>query len=417
MPRPGPRPYECVRRAWHSDWHQPMRGSIIQQIFRVVNAAHGPATRKNREWQKQLPIVVLKAEEIMYSKANSEADYTNPDTLWDRLSDAIDTIIRRDEGTETGQFLQPCIEAALVLGCIPVRGSRSQRHYNPWSYLSSRALEPPPMAPAASNVLDKINIERPTFRPSNPFGSQSGIPKPKMANQANSASKSDSLMNHSTIPMATNNVSILHPNLLHSFITSCPLESNIAMKFGSVYPLYYGTHFRNVEPRFGLNNVIVGTPIGWSPTDPAFCGATMDLFHSERIGNAADKLSQENSRESHEKASETDCDLSLRLGTISNSKSLVREIRDGGSSSCQEGSKFSEWSSRNREFCFFPSVNTNDSSEPCPSKQVAAGKVQNLATTLGKRKALLHDDEGGDVHWKQEPLSNQFPSRIIWPGL
>ena len=34
MPRPGPRPYECVRRAWHSDRHQPMRGSIIQQIFR-----------------------------------------------------------------------------------------------------------------------------------------------------------------------------------------------------------------------------------------------------------------------------------------------------------------------------------------------------------------------------------------------
>ncbi|MCI18602.1 hypothetical protein A2U01_0039757, partial [Trifolium medium] len=23
MPRPGPRPYECVRRAWHSERHQP----------------------------------------------------------------------------------------------------------------------------------------------------------------------------------------------------------------------------------------------------------------------------------------------------------------------------------------------------------------------------------------------------------
>lgn len=34
MPRPGPRPYECVRRAWHSERHQPVRGSIIQQIFR-----------------------------------------------------------------------------------------------------------------------------------------------------------------------------------------------------------------------------------------------------------------------------------------------------------------------------------------------------------------------------------------------
>lgn len=99
MPRPGPRPYECVRRAWHSDRHQPMRGSITQQIFRyflgancilcvllnfvickvlticlirVVIERHSVVTKKNREWQQKLPVVVLKAEEIMYSKANSE---------------------------------------------------------------------------------------------------------------------------------------------------------------------------------------------------------------------------------------------------------------------------------------------------------------------------------------------------------
>lgn len=34
MPRPGPRPYDCIRRAWHSDRHQPMRGLLIQEIFR-----------------------------------------------------------------------------------------------------------------------------------------------------------------------------------------------------------------------------------------------------------------------------------------------------------------------------------------------------------------------------------------------
>lgn len=40
--------------------------------FRVVTDAHSPATKKNKEWQEKLPAVVLKAEEIMYSKANSE---------------------------------------------------------------------------------------------------------------------------------------------------------------------------------------------------------------------------------------------------------------------------------------------------------------------------------------------------------
>lgn len=149
MPRPGPRPYECVKRAWHSDRHKPIRGSLIQEIFRfghflvclllllfihvhiflslpfliaihlfltvqeeldavwsilssftfsaicyyhlllppfsywvkwsnfhfgcrLANDMHSAATRKNKEWQEKLPIVVLKVEEIMYSKANSE---------------------------------------------------------------------------------------------------------------------------------------------------------------------------------------------------------------------------------------------------------------------------------------------------------------------------------------------------------
>lgn len=38
MPRPGPRPYECVRRAWHSERHHSMRGTLIQEMFRLVSA-------------------------------------------------------------------------------------------------------------------------------------------------------------------------------------------------------------------------------------------------------------------------------------------------------------------------------------------------------------------------------------------
>ena len=82
-------------------------------------------------------------------------------TLLDRTNDAINTIIRLDETTEKGEFLQPCIEgipytiwtitlllilllslvlfvsvAALHLGCTPRRASRSQRNINPRCYLS-----------------------------------------------------------------------------------------------------------------------------------------------------------------------------------------------------------------------------------------------------------------------------------------
>lgn len=39
--------------------------------FRVVNEVHSSATKKNKEWQETLPIVILKAEEILYSKPDS----------------------------------------------------------------------------------------------------------------------------------------------------------------------------------------------------------------------------------------------------------------------------------------------------------------------------------------------------------
>lgn len=34
----------------------------------------------------------------------------NLDTLRDRVNDAVNTIIRRDESTETGELLPPCVE-------------------------------------------------------------------------------------------------------------------------------------------------------------------------------------------------------------------------------------------------------------------------------------------------------------------
>lgn len=39
-----------------------------------------------------------------------QTEYMDPGTLWERLNDAINTIIRRDESTETGDLLPPCIE-------------------------------------------------------------------------------------------------------------------------------------------------------------------------------------------------------------------------------------------------------------------------------------------------------------------
>ena len=40
----------------------------------------------------------------------AQTEYMDLGTLWDRVNDAVNTIIRRDESTETGELLPPCIE-------------------------------------------------------------------------------------------------------------------------------------------------------------------------------------------------------------------------------------------------------------------------------------------------------------------
>ena len=42
---------------------------------RVVNDIHGFSTKKNKEYQEKLPLVVLRVVEIIYSKANSEVTF------------------------------------------------------------------------------------------------------------------------------------------------------------------------------------------------------------------------------------------------------------------------------------------------------------------------------------------------------
>ncbi|XP_016512407.2 uncharacterized protein LOC107829471 [Nicotiana tabacum] len=347
MPRPGPRPYECVRRAWHSDRHQPIRGSIIQQIFRVVQERHSVVTKKNREWQQKLPIVVFKSEEIMYSKSNSEAEYMDPETLWDRLNDAIDTIIRRDETAETGQFLPPCVEAALNLGCTAERASRSQRNTNPRSYLSPRNQEPqcvPPKVFSRSTNEQNSNSSLP-FRPAN----QPTFLRPSNVNSPGLASDFDR-------PVM--------PSINNLGASSSEKNVIISADVGSVYPLYYGTDIQpEVSPMVfqkPQRNVIVGKPIYQSIAEPAEISGFPRLFPCGR-DDIQEKLCQADYRDNTRKVPELDCDLSLRLGLSANSRLQLEQVQTGclgdirPSDNSHERDRFKLMStSKGKEFTFFP---------------------------------------------------------------
>ncbi|PSS36107.1 Histone acetyltransferase [Actinidia chinensis var. chinensis] len=371
MPRPGPRPYECVRRAWHSDRHQPVRGSIIQQIFRVVNESHSPATKKNKEWQEKLPIVVLKAEEIMYSKANSEAEYMDLVTLWDRVNDAVNTIIRREDSAETGDLLPPCVEAALNLGCVPVRASRSQRQANPRSYLSPRTQESGFVPPQVSNHT--VNEQNPQLLPSH-SGNQLTSTRPVAANITHLAEPNRQLMqnNISTNPATSSILAFPIAKVPSSSNNqSISAESNTSPSPGSVYPLYYGSHFQPVMPQLGFqvprnpNAILVGTPIFPSTSETAHIGRLRNLFSCERDESASIRVSQADSKKNHDKAPEAGFDLSLRLGlfedpSLKPGKVLSHETSNVDSSSLSPR--------QTKEFSFFPVETSNDPFGFCKSQ-------------------------------------------------
>ncbi|KAJ9546800.1 hypothetical protein OSB04_019343 [Centaurea solstitialis] len=277
MPRPGPRPYECVRRAWHSDRHQPMRGSLISEIFRIANEIHSSATRKNKVWQDKLPTVVIRAEEIMYSKANSEAEYMDLETLWDRANDAINTIIKWDESTQTGVFLPPCIEAALELGCKPITTSRSQRNKTPTYYLN---IKNPDHNFCPANNLHKTTHETPNII--TPFvAHHSHIMKPPSINLSPFNPKPQ-------IPILPNDKS-----LRNKFpIPSPPIGQTT--KPPSVYPLYYGNGIQLKDPKIGHG----------APSEPYCENSEVGFVQKPSFRHPVDI----NDCEEHE------CDLSLRLG-------------------------------------------------------------------------------------------------------
>ncbi|CAI8610339.1 unnamed protein product [Vicia faba] len=401
MPRPGPRPYECVRRAWHSERHQPIRGSIIQQIFRVVTEAHTPVTKKNKEWQEKLPVVVLKAEEIMYSKANSEAEYLNPDTLWDRLNDAVNTIIRRDETTETGDLLPPCVEAALNLGCKPVRTSRSDRHNNPRTYLGPRPQQPPSGSPRPV-VGNPLNYGKVT---------SSALAQNPVADSNQHANRNSNLSGSGNYPYSFS--SGPHQPL--------SMEAKPSLNAGSVYPLYYGSEVREPQVRrtagdnTSSDTIFVGRPVIAPVPEPSGIGLLENSSYG-RFQHVANRIVQETAVGTQESQGR-ECDLSLRLGqclqtSSSGKSSSVFEIDGVGLGLSHDGNMYSHPSlQRNREVFLYPrgpGYGTIDSN----SRGNVEGEDQNLEAMFRKRKApLANNGEDGQFCRHLGVPSNRFTGR------
>ncbi|KAI3911817.1 hypothetical protein MKX01_038259 [Papaver californicum] len=421
MPRPGPRPYECVRRAWHSDRHQPMRGTLIQEIFRVVSDSHSSVTKKNKEWQEKLPVVVLKAEEIMYSKANSEAEYVDVKTLWDRVNDAIDTIIRREEVSETGEFLQPCIEAALILGCTPRRASRSQRNSNPRCYLSPNKQEPsslPPRVPdsithvGGSSHLQPLPSANPTSNPQfmsyhSNFPRSMTVATNLLGREPCSAAAMDQHQPiHQGVPLS------LEAPIRYVDNQNFPESANHSLNFGRVYPLYDVIRHEIIRPQFGFqtsqylhsNTATLGTPRIQSNVEAPVKSVLKNFFPDDKPVNAVNRTNQVSMTSKSEKPSEIDCDLSLRLGIRSASGA-------GAGTSGRQGVEFENvQSSKSQEYCFFPGKGANELLDSSRKWVFEGGEGLRLESSSSKKRKEPVRKSDEDVHFPQQ---RNFPPDLF----
>lgn len=220
--------------------------------------------------------------------------------------------------------------AALNLGCVPVRSSRSQRNNNTRSYLSPRNQD------SGSNTrnVNVPNVQRPV-----------GV---------------DQTRNFSEV---SNNI---RPSFYPPSFENLPRQMmSIENPPSSIYPLYHGFHFQPRVPNIGFhsnhhnpNNIIVGTPVFQTTHEPlpssSQTGCQEGLFSFDRFENRSKNESQPELAE---------CDLSLRLGLVSsNGKGLSFVDNDDSGP-------------RSKEFSFFP-VNSE------------VEEVDNLVTDVRKRKTV-----------------------------
>jgi len=220
--------------------------------------------------------------------------------------------------------------AALNLGCKPVRTSRSDRHNNPRTYLTSRNQQHPcSVSPetVAGNAL--------AFLPVSDSGQQTSRTSYSLLNNFAAV--------HHYQPLA--------------------VETNPSLNLGSVYPLCYGVETQ--KPRLRINNlgntysdtIFVGRPV----ISPALEPSRMDPFETlscGRVHYSPNRIVKETALSVAEEESPAgECDLSLRLGICLQTKktSSAYELEDLRLRVSQEAGKFGHsFQQINEGYCFYP---------------------------------------------------------------
>ncbi|KAF2303833.1 hypothetical protein GH714_023686 [Hevea brasiliensis] len=336
------------------------------------------------------------------------AEYMDLKTLWDRTNDAINTIIRRDESTETGELLQPCIEAALNLGCIPRRASRSQRNCNPTCYLTPGPQDPNNFSPGIVNNTIQVNH---TVNPQC-IPNYSSFIKPTTMNSTHLGSELRKLLCQNVTVTSNKFLFATDNGCLPNYNQCLPVENQPVSSLCSVYPLCYGSC---LQPQQGLGILSKSVP---STLEPVRVGIEQNIFACNE--DPAVKINQSDPKDSPMEQHEIGCDLSLRLGSLSAplpnvQKRQLQDIEVVGSGHSREGSEFnSQMPQTDKDFTLFTMVNMDNSLDSCPSKM---SEHVNVDVIMKKRKAVyVHPVDDQAYCWQPKLSCNDFTGRMNSAG-
>lgn len=312
----------------------------------------------------------------MYSKANSEAEYMDLKTLWDRLNDAIDTIIRRDDNMESKSrdLLQPCIEAALHL-VSPKRSSRSQRNTCPRYYLTPQSNSGP-----TGNAHDRNS--------GNPFPNTQFLSKEHkfisatLKNSYPSSPETNKMLPFSTLKFPSSvGIQTLPMQTARATPTSC-----------SVYPLYHGCQFGPSGPK-----------LGFPKSNAQLVDDNMKISLRNTLSCNLSETCQTECEDVSENQTAIGCDLSLRLGSL-----LVPCNRVHNAALCENNKagdicKLTDLSPQfNRGLSFFLKENAD-------KKQLSmSSNNQNL--NVGSVSAKRKQGEDQQIYWPVKLPFNKFRS-------
>lgn len=259
--------------------------------------------------------------------------------------------------------------AALNLGCVARRSSRSQRYSNPRCYLSPITSDVPCVSPS---IVEK-GSQRDNTSNSQCTPHCSNIVKPITISSIHLGSES-------TMKFAS-----ASENVPPSGYDQCsPGDVQATSNFLS-YPLYYGNcpQFEELKHDFG----ILPKPVS-NPLEPAT--AKMSVIPNLCLsGDKSKNNAQTDTRDYPDQSPDTRCDLSLRLGPLSSrcpgsENNSPQEVKDVGA---EEGKRNDQSPYLHKELSFLPQGNKHGPIHSYSSPWSFKGEFMNVQSTMRKRKA------------------------------